>query len=175
MLMKKFFTLLVTILFFVSCTTDDSVLDTSENNYSPKSYRAGFSEKYMKSEATCFSSLEGSLRMDITDGLNNPTIKFRGEVPNYLSSQGSYSLKLYTFKLYIQPIADCEDMNSDDGDALVYTYPVFISNVNEIPSIDLKPNQIPFQCYKWRVEISREINRVIYCSTSSTWYDAPVL
>lgn len=161
--MKNLFLALTAIFLFASCSADDN--NASEG---PKA-------KSLTVSQPCFSSISGTFAMDLTGGLGNPTLKFGATVQNFVSGSLLNSDIAYIMYLQLQPLADCEDMNSDSGDMVSFSSQSFIGTTN-IPTINLKPVNIPFMCYKWRVAITRidARRKADTCTSVSEWYDAPL-
>ncbi|MBY8962516.1 hypothetical protein KJK34_07100 [Flavobacterium sp. D11R37] len=166
--MKNLFLALTAIFLFASCSTDDN------NAEGPRT-------KSLLIAQPCFNSISGTFAMDFADGLGNPTLKFGATVQGLPVSTGSgTSNNIYTMYLQLQPLADCEDMYSDSGAMISFSSAAFTGT--SVPTINLKPVNIPFMCYKWRVVISR-VDAIIRvggrnnsdtCTSVSEWYDAPL-
>jgi hypothetical protein len=161
--MKNLFLALFGLMLFSSCATDDSTI-----NEEPK-------PKSLSVAQPCFNSIDGTFTMDLSDGLGNPTLKFGATVQTFVSGGLLPNSNIYVMYLQVQPLADCEDMNSDTGSMISFSSPSF-KGVSSIPTINLKPVNIPFMCYKWRVAITRidAKRKGDACTSVSDWYDAPL-
>ncbi|WP_297332881.1 hypothetical protein [Flavobacterium sp.] len=167
--MKNLFLALTAILLFASCSTDDN---SAADGPKAKSLIVGQS---------CFNRISGTFAMDFSEGLGNPTLKFGAIVQALPASGGTAtSNNIYAMYLQVQPLADCEDMNSDSGAMISFSSAPFTGT--NVPTINLKPVNIPFMCYKWRVVVTRVDatirvdgrNNSDTCTSVSEWYDAPL-
>lgn len=159
--MKKLLLLPVIAYFFAACSTD-SFDDATQDQ--------GTVFNTEKGVAPCFSVTEGYVTVNAAAGLNNPDINFSlGITPGTYTRHKSYQLTLY-----LQPIADCEDMTTAIGEPLVYSS--VASNIDTvIPTITLKPANLPSSCYIWKMTISAQASFSLQaCSNSTPWYDAPL-
>ncbi|OIQ21080.1 MAG: hypothetical protein BM557_04810 [Flavobacterium sp. MedPE-SWcel] len=163
--MKTIYIFLFSILLITlsSCSTDDAVVfdadDASQGELRPS-----------RPNDVCFDWAKGTIGIDYTNGLNNPILNFGMEVSvGFINPE-----KTYEVKLYLQPIADCEDMNSDIGSPTIITLPYTITNPSNIPDFVVYPSQLPSACYKWKAVISTSAGYPYYCSSSTLWYDAPL-
>ena len=171
--MKAIYTFLAlaTMLFFVSCTTDDTIMTDEQNvltvNDTETSYqmRAG---KNLKSN--CFNFVVGTVGIDISGGLNAQVLNFGTRVIDLATPN-----KPYVVEVHLQPIEDCEDLNSEIGNPTIIALPYTITDPTNIPDIEVDPSQIPSICFKWKVVIHTARGYYPSCSSSSVWYDAPIL
>lgn len=175
MRMRQIFTLLVLAATLLSCSTDDTgIINTNDTEAAYIITTNNVSEETISERAdrysTCFNEVQGRISLDLSSGLNNPILEFGTYIPAApVSTQIGY-----TVQLYLQPIQDCEDMNSDIGTATVFTLPYSVVNLQNIPDFRISPSQLPSQCYKWKVVVQTPRGYAPYCGSSSIWHDAPL-
>ncbi len=160
-IMKKLFFLPLLAVLFASCSTD--TIDTAQED-------AVVFDQAAKGIAPCVLSISGYNTIDVSGGIGNPTVNFSLSV-----TQGNFiARRFYNMVVYIQPISDCEDMNSAVGEPLMYTS--VVSNVAVVsPTIALKPSQLPSGCYVWRAELNNPGSSLqAPCVNGTGWYEAPL-
>ncbi|NDI98402.1 hypothetical protein GWA97_04890 [Flavobacterium sp. LaA7.5] len=166
--MKIIFTFLLAAFLFASCSTDDTAITDEQSvltNGAKKNY-----QKNIKDPGKCLDWVIGSISIDISNGLGNPIVHFGTQVNSGFINPN----KPYTVALHLQPIEDCEDLNSNIGNPTIITLPYSVIDTSNIPDIIINPSQIPSICYKWRIEISTVKGYSPACSSFSQWYDAPL-
>lgn len=168
--MKKFILLPLFLLLLAACSTDDSAFETNEAT-------AGVTVNYNKPSdidarqaiTSCFSTFTAYPSVDVSGGINNPILRFNAVVPANIPA---YSM--YKMKVEVQPIADCEDLNSNQGDIITYTSSSYYMNISTTrPYVAVVPSQLPSGCYKWRMVIE-SINARSTCMSATSWYDSPL-
>ncbi|AXG72901.1 hypothetical protein DVK85_01105 [Flavobacterium arcticum] len=169
--MNKFYLLLATMLFFVSCSTDDTILTEEQNILTANDTEASYQMRLGKnSDDSCFNFVSGTLSIDMSGGLNNQVLNFGLKAIDLNKPN-----KPYVVEVHLQPIDDCEDLNSDIGSPTIIALPNVITSATNIPAIEVNPSQLPSVCFKWKVVIHTAKGYYPSCSSSSDWYDAPVL
>lgn len=164
--MKKLL-LFVTVLFLASCSNDEIVSDNTNaaEETSSVSYQYNADTPQEKT-AICFSNLTASYSVDVSQGLNNPAIKFSAIVGSKVNSANGYYVSLET-----EELTDDEDFNSGTGVISVYANSTLFTNiVFNMPFIKVKASQLPAY-YKWRVVLTGQSG----CKSYSDWYEAPML
>lgn len=160
--MKKLL-LLPIIAFFASCSTDDTALETSQDNASY--YRS-------VSNPTCLDAVNGTVTADLSQGINKPVFTFTATLTGMSANVN------YRARIEMESLSDCEDINSGTGNVVSFlaTSPVQTPTVkaNIVIGYQSLPN---FTCYRWRfvVEGSTTMKGKGSCTTVSEWYEAPLL
>lgn len=176
--MRNIYTLILCSVMFMSCSTDDEGIVNSDyraNNYVDTDFST-FNEKSKGGStpvihiSNCFEDVEGSVSLDVSNGINNPIVLFSTNVVSPPDPDGTG----YTVQLILQPISDCENMNSSQGLPMIVTMPYSFVNVSNIPDFRLYPSQLPQGCYKWRITIGTSKGVSPACTTQSIWYEAPL-
>ncbi len=165
--MKKFL-LLPVLVFFASCSTDDSALTTvQENNLAATDYKSADATI----STTCLDAVGGSLTVNLSQGINNPMLVFTASLTGVSSGIN------YKARIEIQEISDCEDINSAMGNIVSFSSPYAVKAPTTQVNITIAGQALPdFTCYRWRVAVdcvSTTKGRGP-CTTVSPWYEAPL-
>jgi hypothetical protein len=175
--MKKLLLLPFMILFFSACSTDDSVLEETNDAIVFNDAATAHSAGRMAPEAaasvgvdtSCFpAGTSGSV--NITGAFSSPAIEFIASIPFVPASN------VYRIKLEVQELSDCEDMSSNSSFTLTFNAPTTFTNVSaNSPKITVLPAQLP-TCYRWRIFTERVYTgtKIVSCTSTTRWYDAPV-
>lgn len=165
--MKKFVFFSLLTLLFVSCSTDDSAIDNTNdaaliieqhNNPQPKAY------------SQCFNSVWGTVTN--VGSLQSPLFRFSGAA--YWQASGT-SGDPFVVELQLHELADCEDMDVVTGQYTTITFPNLWYSGTPFPYIDLQPVQFPYTCFKWKIVVRNAVRHTTYyCTSSSAWSDSPV-
>ena len=167
--MKTIYAFLIAMLFLVSCSTDDAVMMNEQNKLVVNEAETLYQMRPEKSlKNSCFNFVAGTV--NISGGLNNQVLNFGTQVIDLAKPH-----KPYVVEVHLQPIEDCEDLNSEAGNPTIIALPYTITDPTNIPDIQVYPSQIPSVCFKWKVVIHTARGYIPFCSSSSDWYDAPVL
>lgn len=127
-------------------------------------------QQLSESLPSCFTDLTADVHLDVSNGIGNPTVVFTPVISDAVAATARFRIKVE-----VQPLADCDDVNSDMGSLL--SFGVFTAqNVNAVvPTVSILPANLPL-CYKWRfvfegLTISkREPN----CYSKTIWYESPL-
>jgi hypothetical protein len=160
--MKKLLLLPFLLITLFSCSTDDAdeVMIQEETAAAAQfsAQRTGIEE--------CVGTVRGYTNINVENGFGDPIVEF------YSVALAQMYKKQHMVYLQVQPLSDCEDMNSE-GD--ITTYPGKVVNlVYDQRIITLKPTQLPASCYKWRFMVTATPNSESQCTTLSEWYEAPL-
>lgn len=156
LLLLPFLLLLIT----TSCSTDSDEIITTDNT--------AFSTERSAQATDCFSSL--SAHVYNVGTLSDPNISYIADMPANIPAAQTYKVVLQ-----IQA-TDCEDITNGFGDIINFTSGSIFFNVsNSSPHIEVKPAQT-LPCYRWRLVVQCVNARsVATCTSTTQWYDAPVL
>lgn len=177
--MKKFYLLPLLILFFASCSVDDSADILNQENTTDAiavtvndsiASRVGADIQAVAAVSDCFKGLAGHINLDVSAGLNNPVINFISDAPaGAINPNWSFLVKVE-----IQQLSDCEDFNSNTGSIITISNNTVYTNVVAThPAVAVLPSQLPV-CYKWRITLERTGRLSPTCKSYSKWYDAPL-
>jgi len=172
--MKNIYILPLLLLFFASCSVDDSAdLLTQE----PVNALTLTSEELARIGETgqslispdCFKVLSAHINLNVSAGLNNPVINFVGDAPIGTSARLGYIVRVEVVAL-----SDCDDLNSPTGSVIILGNNTVFNNVGTIdPVVSALPSQLPV-CYKWRITYERVGAIITSCKSYSQWYEAPL-
>jgi hypothetical protein len=166
--MKKIILLTMTMLGMLSCSVDN------EENVQ---YNASATEKAITEQEaelttfgmqSCFTSLTADV--SVNGGLSNPTLVFTPAV----TASIAFNAKFWV-RVEIQPLSDCDNLNSNSGSILSFGPATTVQNVvSSPPSISVQPGSLPL-CYKWRF-VFEGVNSggTITCNSSTKWKAAPI-
>lgn len=163
--MKKILLLLALVSGLWACSTDEDDLAQSDNTI-----LLSTSGEVTSLTTSCFNDLTGSVRVDVSGGFTNPIVIFTPVV------SGTVSSKLrFRARLEVQPLANCDDMNSNSGPILNFPYSYIITGAQSSPSISVRSADLPI-CYKWRFVFEGISSSTIgpSCSSASVWYESPL-
>lgn len=166
--MKKILFVLLMAAGLGACSSDNDV-DFAENDTVQKQNTEY--ESSVLSVPSCFSALTGKVRVDVSNGIGNPVIVFTPVVPFGVSPTAKFKVRLE-----VQPLADCDDMNSNTGTLLTFGPAGTVQNVLLFPpSVSVMPASVPL-CYKWRFvfEGIESVKRDPICYSASIWYESPL-
>jgi len=177
--MNKLYILPILMLFFASCSVDDSADIVNQQNSteatvlsvndSIEEARLGATAQ-AGSVSDCFKGLTSHINLDVSAGLNNPVINFISDAPaGTINPNWSFLVKVE-----IQQLSDCEDFNSNTGSVITISNSTVYTNVVAThPAVSVLPAQLP-ACYKWRITLERTGKFAPVCKSYSSWYDAPL-
>ena len=118
---------------------------------------------------SCFTGLTGQVRVDVSNGLNNPVVIFTPQVTGNVSATA-----IFNVRVEVQALSNCDDMGSTVGGLLVFGPAGTVNNVvASPPSISVVPSNLP-SCYKWRFVFEGNLRRNPICYTASQWYESPL-
>jgi hypothetical protein len=168
-LMKKILLLLVLGIGLASCTTENEedfvqygTVTSQKNNESQAPMRA-------PSLPSCFTSLTGSVHVDVSNGLGNPIVVFTPTITGTVP----YTAK-FNVRVEVQPLSDCDDMNSNTGSLLTFGPTGTVQNIIfSPPSVSVLPGNMPI-CYKWRFVFEGVSSLKTTCYSASVWYESPL-
>lgn len=168
--MKKFILLPFFLLLLAACSADDSAFETNEAAaVVTVSYDKPSDIDARQGITSCFSTFTAYPSVDVSGGINNPVLRFNAVVPANIPF-----FSMYKLKVEVQPLADCENMSSNQGNIIVYTSSSYYINISTIrPYVAVVPSQLPSGCYKWRMVIE-SINARSTCMSVTSWYDSPL-
>jgi|GEM_PF-1401464 len=177
--MNKLYILPILMLFFASCSVDDSADIVNQQNSTEATVRSvndSIEEARLGATAQagsvsdCFKGLTSHINLDVSAGLNNPVINFISDAPaGAINPNWSFLVKLE-----IQQLSDCEDFSSNTGSVITISNSTVYTNVVAThPAVSVLPAQLP-ACYKWRITLERTGKFAPVCKSYSSWYDAPL-
>jgi len=176
--MNKLYILPILMLFFASCSVDDSADVLNQQNAAEDttisvndSIDSRLGENVQAAfVADCFKGLAAHINLDVSAGLNNPVINFISDAPaGTINPNWSFLVKLE-----IQQLSDCEDFSSNTGAVITISNNTVYTNVVAThPAVSVLPSQLP-SCYKWRITLERNGKFTPVCKSYSSWYDAPL-
>jgi hypothetical protein len=122
------------------------------------------------STTSCFTSVTGQVHVDVSNGIGNPIVVFTSAVTGTVNVKTKFRVRVE-----VQPLGDCDDINSDTGTLLVFSLGTIQNVVSSPPSISVLPVNMPL-CYKWRFvfESPEGTSMSSYCYSESTWYESPL-
>ena len=162
------------LMFFYACSTDsvDFEQDQFENALTTMSVD---SEAIPNKSATtikpCYKGLSSHVSVDVSGGFGNPVVVFKAVISSSVPSNFSFKLKAE-----IQPLSDCDDMDSNSGtSALFGTNATFSAGSVNPASVSVLPSQLP-SCYKWRLVYEGYTTGFAKpdCITYTSWQEAPL-
>jgi hypothetical protein len=170
--MKKIILLPFLMLFFISCSTEETGFNDAEAVVMNTGADTD-NEEVKPLYAQCVFDVVGNVAIDASNGIDNPIIVFSGNF-----GQAITNLKMYSVKLEIQKIADCEDFYSDFDPVITFKYeaPIRVPQTVQ-PEFHFNRTQLPFECYKWRIVIeggNPDFTLLPYCFSASQWYESPL-
>ncbi|PZR14743.1 MAG: hypothetical protein DI539_18640 [Flavobacterium psychrophilum] len=168
--MKKIVLLVMIAVGVWSCSTDnDEVLMHYESDVSERANEE--SAQALSATTTCFTDLSASVSVDVSNGIGNPTVVFTPAITGPVRISASYRVRVE-----VQPLSDCDDMNSNTGTLLAFGPSGSVQNVlASPPAISVLPANMP-SCYKWRFvfESPAGTPKSQYCLSASIWYESPL-
>lgn len=169
LLMKKILLLLIMGVGLGSCTIENEEdfvqvgADASQkNNESQEQMRA-------PSLPSCFTGLTGHVHVDVSNGLGDPIVVFTPIITDNVSLTAKFKVRVE-----VQPLSDCDDMNSNTGSLLSFGPTGTVQNiVMSPPAVSVLPANMPL-CYKWRFVFEGVSSLKTTCYTASPWYESPL-
>lgn len=152
-----------------SCSTDNE--DFVQYGYAASQKNNDSQEFTALSTPSCFTDLAGSVHVDVSNGLGNPIVVFTPIITGTVSSTAKFKVRVE-----VQPLSDCDDMNSNAGTLLSFGPTVTVQNVIASPSsVSVMPGNMPL-CYKWRFVFEGYSiqQRLPVCRSESIWYESPL-
>jgi hypothetical protein len=166
--MKKLLLLPFLLITLFSCSTDDAV---ELNNTVAEAQVLYYSTNRfdLPTQYECFTSLSAYTNIDVSNGFDNPVVQFIAD------SEGAPKKISYSVTLEVQPLSECEDMESNYGPSIQHKYPGTVQNPDQnMPMISLLPSQLPGGCYKWRYIFTESLSSRSACASVTQWYEAPL-
>lgn len=165
--MKKLL-LLPVLLFFASCSTDDSALEMSQENASDDAqYRSAASV----TNPTCLDKVDGFITVDLSQGINKPVLVFTASLTGMSANVN------YKARIEMESLSDCEDVNSGTGTKVSFNAANATTLPASLATISVNHLSLPaFNCYRWRVVVdgTTSMKGRGPCTTVSQWYEAPL-
>lgn len=167
-----------TLLFFLAviltaCSADDEVLSTTGTNGVTDTTLETVDEE-KPAYTICFYETDANVIIDVSNGFGNPRVVFSA----LINGQWGSLKKGFTAKLEVRTLGDCEDFYSDYQETVTIPFQGVYQNPEvNVPTLSLHPNQLPVECYKWRIVLeSGVVNSTFqpYCQSASPWYEAPL-
>jgi len=120
---------------------------------------------------SCFTSLTARVRVDVSNGIGNPVVVFIPVIAGTISEASAFKVRVE-----VQPLADCDDFESNSGTPFRFGPTGTVQNVvASPPSISVMPANMPL-CYKWRFIFEgvsgKQSNPA--CYSTSIWYESPL-
>jgi hypothetical protein len=168
--MKKILMVMIMTVGLLACSADnegDSV--QYGNGVLQKTNAEGQTEAL--TTTSCFTSLTGNVHLDVSNGIGNPTVVFTPVITGTVSPTARFIVRVE-----VQPLSNCDDMNSNTGTLLSFGPVDAVKNVGVYPPvISVLPSSLPL-CYKWRFvfESSPGTIKASYCYSTSSWYESPL-
>jgi len=171
--MNKIYLLPLMLLFFASCSVDDSAELLNQQTVADTTVTLDAESRIAAAQAAslsdCFKGLAAHINLDVSAGLNNPVIDFIADAP--ITANPNWS---YLVKVEVQQLSDCEDFSSTTGQAIIFANNTVYTNIYAShPEVSVAPSQLP-SCYKWRITLERTGKLGSPCKSYSQWYDAPL-
>jgi hypothetical protein len=169
--MKKIMILPLIMVLFWACSVDnENELEETDGNMRLAAFSTEAATTNNISVTTCFRGITAGVQADVSNGLGNPVLVFTPAVTGSVTAGNKY-----TVRVEIQPLSDCDNMSSDTGSLIVYSYGTPVQNISTAPpGIMVQPSQIP-ACYKWRMVVDGVPDKKQTACTSITqWYEAPL-
>jgi len=173
--MKKLM-ILPMLMFFYACSTDsvdfeqdqqDSALTTMSVN---EETRASIPDKSTLYKP-CYKGFSSHVYVDVSNGFGNPVVVFQAVVPASLPSNVYFRVRAE-----VQPLSDCDDMDSLDGASVLFGSTALILDLaSNPPGIEVLPSQLP-SCYKWRLVYEGYTTsfKKPTCISYTSWQEAPL-
>ncbi len=156
-----------------ACSSDDSAVMVNSAN-KPVITDAEMDNEEKPGYTMCFYEIGANVIIDVSNGFGNPRVVFSAIV----NGQWGSLKKEFSARLEVRTLNDCEDFYSDYEDIIIIPFERMYQNPEvNVPRVSLHPNQLPNECYKWRIVLeSGVINSTLqpYCQSASTWYEAPL-
>ena len=173
--MKKFLLIAATAFVLGACSADNDEILIDKDNTQSVALAAPENEKVsmsipQKNTRFCFSSFGARASVDVSGGFGNPVVLFTAVVPNNILPTAKYRVRVE-----VQPLEDCDDMDSHLGNAIVFSaFTIFTNISSSAPKVSVLPASLP-QCYKWRmIADGYETQKNPVCTSISSWYEAPL-
>lgn len=167
--MKKILLLLTIAMGLWACSTDNEE-DFVQYGYNANE-KTNAQENLAALTVSCFTSLTANVHVDVSGGIGNPVVVFTPVVSGTVSATAKFRVRVE-----VQPLSDCDDMNSDTGTLLTFGPAGLVQNVVASPPVvSVLPANMPL-CYKWRFvfEGISSAQRNPTCSSASIWYESPL-
>lgn len=168
--MKKIM-LLPLLAFLFSCSTDDSAVNWQNDGVALSVYSSEREALTTSAETTACFTFTASASVDVSNGFGNPIVVFKAILPGSVSSTAKFKIKVE-----VQPLSNCNDMNSDTGVVQTFAGTSSVQNVvASPPTISVLPSQLPI-CYKWRfvMEGISDAKKYAICYSATEWYESPL-
>ena len=164
--------ILLMLMFFYACSTDS--VDIEQDQYENAFTTMSANDESIPNKSSmppCHKGLSSHVYVDVSSGLGNPVVVFQAVVPSSVPSNFNFRLKVE-----IQPLSDCDDMNSINGPSVLFGSNAIVSGgtINP-PSVSVSPSQLP-SCYKWRLVyegFTTSLTRPS-CMSYTSWKEAPL-
>jgi hypothetical protein len=168
-LMKKILLLLVLGIGLGSCTTENEEDFVQSGTVTSQKNNDGEAPMRAPSLPSCFTGLTGSVHVDVSNGLGNPIVVFTPTITDNVPLTAKFKVRVE-----VQPLSDCDDMNSNTGSLLSFGPTGTVQNViMSPPAISVLPVNMPI-CYKWRFVFEGVSSLKTTCFTASPWYESPL-
>lgn len=169
--MKKLVFLPFVMFLVFGCSSDSESLNLEEDASVVMSMSDGedFEEKTLVKP--CFPGLSATVSVDVSNGLGNPIVVFQSVVTSTIPSTSTFRVRVE-----VQPLSDCDDMNSISGASVLLGSTALHSNITiNDPSVPVQPSVLPL-CYKWRMVFEGMAlgDKRPACTSVTPWYEAPL-
>lgn len=165
--MKKIIVAVVVLFLAVGCSSDNGdEIETGLANLD------GFEiEEIIVGE--CIEGHYARIRIDVSEGLNSPRIQFIG---NFENATINTEATAYNGRIELQELGDCEDLENTTGNSTTFEIAETINITSKAAVVlhEISRQQIPYNCYKWRLVVYAKENENIICESPTEWYDAPL-
>jgi len=170
--MKKILLLTMLMLGALACSVEEETVQTAQQAdvfYA----KANTDNEQAFAAATlpnCFTKFSADVYVDVSGGFGNPVVVF---VP-VITGNVAINAKFWV-RVEVQPLSDCDDLNSNTGALLTFGPSVPVQNVNSSPpSVSVAPGSMPL-CYKWRFVFEGVgSGGKITCTNASRWQELPL-
>ena len=170
--MKKLM-ILPMLMFLYACSTDS--VDFEQDQTESALTTMSVIDEEITNKATlfkpCYKGFSSHVYVDVSNGFGNPIVVFEAVVPSGVPSTVNFRVRAE-----IQPLSDCDDMDSLDGTSVLFGSTGFISDLaSNPPSIEVLPSQLP-SCYKWRMVYEGYTTsfKRPSCISYTSWREAPL-
>ena len=167
--MKKILLIMMVTLAVVSCSSDMEEDNVQYSGFSNE--KTAVSESAAIATRSCFIDLSAQVSVDLSNGLGNPVVVFTPVISGSVPATTTYRVRVE-----VQPLSDCDDMNSNTGSLLSFGPSGTVQNVIAAPpAISVLPGNMPL-CYKWRFVFEGVNNsqKTPFCYSASIWYESPL-
>lgn len=167
--MKKILLIILVAIAVGSCSADMEGNDVQYDNSATQ--KTDVSESTVLATRSCFINLSAQVSVNLSNGLGNPVVVFTPVISGSVPATTTYRVRVE-----VQPLSDCDDMNSNKGSLLTFGPSGTVQNVIAVPpSISVLPGSMPL-CYKWRFvfEGISASQKLPFCNSASIWYESPL-